>query len=112
MRGSNDESFENLASVLKALANPTRLKILALCSSHERSSRELREALGISKPLLIAHLRILLRTGLLSYRIEVDEERGVIRKYYRTEDFRICVSREYLSKLSQGGGGALTHSKS
>lgn len=104
MGGGSNESFEDLASVLKALANPTRLKILALCSSRERSSRELRDALGISKPLLIAHLRILLRAGLLTYRVEVDEERGVIRKYYRTADFRICVSREYLSKLSRGSG--------
>jgi len=101
LRGDNDESFEHLASLLKALANPTRLKILALCSSRERSSRELREELGISKPLLIAHLRILLRAGLLTYRVEVDEERGIIKKYYRTADFRICVSRDYLSKLSR-----------
>lgn len=44
------------------------------------SSRELREALGISKPLLIAHIRILLRAELLSYRIKVDEIKGVIKK--------------------------------
>ncbi len=97
------ESLEDLASVLKALANPTRLKILALCSSREVSSRELREALGISKPLLIAHIRILLRAGLLTYRVEVDEVRGVVRKYYRTTDFRVCVSREYLSRFYRKG---------
>jgi len=101
LRGNDDESFQNLASVLKALANPTRLKILALCSTRERSSRELREELGISKPLLIAHLRILLRAGLLTYRVEVDEEKGIIRKYYRTADFRVCVSKDNLTKLTK-----------
>jgi ArsR family transcriptional regulator len=97
------KSLEDLASVFKALANPTRLKILALCSPREVSSRELRDVLGISKPLLIAHLRILLRAGLLTYRVEVDEVRGVLRKYYRTADFRICVSKEYLSRFCKEG---------
>lgn len=99
----DDELFDSMASVFKALANPTRLKILALCSTRERSSRELREALGISKPLLIAHLRILLKAGLLTYRVEVDEERGIIRKYYRTADFHVCVGKEFLSKLHRQG---------
>ena len=49
-----------LSTVLKALANPTRLAILALCAEREMTSRELRERLRISKPLLIAHIRILM----------------------------------------------------
>jgi len=47
----------------KVLSNPIRLKILALCIEKERSSRELREKLGISKPLLIVHLRKLISMG-------------------------------------------------
>ncbi len=100
MTENNDtKTLEDLALVFKAFANPTRLKILALCSLREMSSRELREALGISKPLLIAHIRILLRAGLLTYKVKVDEVRGVVRKYYRTANFHICMSREYLSRF-------------
>lgn len=35
-------------------------------------------------------------TELLSYRIEVDEGKGVLRKYYGTSEFRIVVSHESL----------------
>ncbi len=97
---NKERLFEDMASVLKALANPIRLKILALCSAREMSSKELRETLNISKPLLIAHLRVLLRKGLLTYKIEVDEDKGIVRKFYRTSNFNICVSREKLSSLN------------
>ncbi|RLG85554.1 MAG: ArsR family transcriptional regulator [Thermoprotei archaeon] len=91
--------WERLAEILSALAHPTRLKILALCSEKERSSRELREALGISKPLLLAHLRVLMRAGLIEYRAELDEQRFVVRKMYRAKSFRICISPQELRRL-------------
>lgn len=90
---------ERLAELLKVLANPIRLKILALCLSKERTSRELREELGISKPLLIAHLRKLVDSGLLEYRTELDEERMIVRKYYKTKSFEICVNSEILEEI-------------
>ncbi len=107
MTEDDGKALEELASMFKALANPTRLKILAICSLREASSRELREALGISKPLLIAHIRILLRAGLLTYRVEVDEAKGVVRKYYRTTDFHICMDRKHISRFyrrNEAGG--------
>ncbi|MCD6095562.1 MAG: winged helix-turn-helix transcriptional regulator [Thermoprotei archaeon] len=95
---NGNQELEKLVSDLKALANITRLKILILCATKERSSKELREALGISKPLLIAHLRILLRVGLLTYRTEVDEERGIVKRFYRA-DSQICINKKYLSRI-------------
>ncbi len=90
---------ERLAEVLKVLASPVRLRILALCLSEERTSRELREKLGLSKPLLISHLRKLVNAGLLEYRVELDEDRMIVRKYYRTKDFEICINSEILSEI-------------
>ncbi len=90
---------ERLAELLKVLASPIRLKILALCLSKERTSRELREELGISKPLLIAHLRKLVDAGLLEYRTELDEERVIVRKYYKTKSFEICINPEILEEI-------------
>ncbi len=86
-----------------ALSHPIRLKILALCSVRERTAKELREMLKISKPLLIAHLKVLLRVGLLEFRAELDTKRYIVRKYYRTRDFKLCVSGEELSKLLNEG---------
>ncbi len=90
---------ERFAELLKVIANPIRLKILALCLVEERSSRELRETLGISKPLLITHLRKLVNSGLLEYRTELDEDKMIVRKYYRTKDLEICLTREILQEI-------------
>ena len=90
---------ERLTELLKVLANPIRLKILALCLFKERTSRELREKLRISKPLLISHLRKLVNMGLLDYRTELDEERMIVRKYYRTRSFEICINSEVLKEI-------------
>ena len=91
---------EKYAKIFKVLSHPVRLKILALCLLNEKTSRELREKLGLSKPLLIAHLRKLVNVGYLTYRVKVDEERGIVRKYYKTsENFKIVFSRENLKKI-------------
>jgi len=87
-----DEYVQELSRTFKALSSPTRLKILRLCMDEERTSRELREALGISKPLLISHIRKLLNAGLLDYRLEVDERRKIVRKYYRTRINSPCLA--------------------
>ncbi|WP_461866903.1 ArsR family transcriptional regulator [Thermococcus sp.] len=69
-----------------------RLKILALCLNEEKTSKQLREALGISKPLLISHLRKLMNSGFLEYRVEFDEKRMIVRKYYRTKNIDLCIA--------------------
>ncbi len=96
-----DGEIESLSSLMKALSNPLRLKILALCSLRRRSNRELRDLLGISKPLLILHLKELVRKGLLTVETEIDEERCILRKYYRTADFDIHLNRKLFVSLGR-----------
>ncbi len=88
-----------LASLFKVLSSPTRIAILILCSKREVSTRELREKLGISKPLLLAHIRKLVKAGLLESRLVVDEEKGRVIRLYRTTDFEVCISRDLLGEL-------------
>ena len=98
----SDHYSEELARLLKVLGHPDRLKILALCLTKERTSRELREKLGLSKPLLIVNIKKLVNIGLLEYRVEYDEERMIIRKYYRTKkDLRICLDEKTLKKIAE-----------
>ncbi len=92
---------ERFSELLKVLSNPIRLKILALCLERERSSKELREKLGISKPLLIAHLRKLLNAGFLEYRTELDNARMIVRKYYRTRDLELCIDEDFLRRIAR-----------
>jgi ArsR family transcriptional regulator len=96
-----DDPIVNLSKILSVLSHPTRLKILALCAVKERSARELREELGISKPLLIAHLKQLINYGFLESRAEIDEQKFIVRKYYKTRKFEVKISDEILAKLLQ-----------
>lgn len=58
----------DLSHVLKTLADPTRLRMLALCGSAELSVGELSRALSMSQSRVSNHLRILRETGLVSER--------------------------------------------
>ncbi len=42
---NQDNNLDNLVKILKALANPTRLKILTLCTEKPMRCKELREKL-------------------------------------------------------------------
>lgn len=57
--------MEDLLSGLRAAAEPTRLRILAICARSEICVTELMEVLGQSQPRLSRHLRLLADSGLL-----------------------------------------------
>ena len=57
--------MERLVDMLKAGADPTRVKILCLCSRAELSVGELTRILGQSQPRVSRHLKILAEAGLL-----------------------------------------------
>jgi len=79
-------SAEGAASVvpmLKALADPARLRLLSLVASHEGGEAcvcDLQDALDLSQPTISHHLKVLHAAGLLHR-----EKRGVW-VYYRVED--------------------------
>jgi ArsR family transcriptional regulator len=59
-----------LAALFQALADPTRLRILALLRSMELSVGELAQLLGQSQPRVSRHVRILSDSGLVGRRKE------------------------------------------
>jgi DNA-binding transcriptional ArsR family regulator len=69
-----------MAAVLQALAEPTRLAVVQLLSTGPRRAGELAQAAHMSAPSMSKHLRVLLETGI------VTDER-------RTEDARLRVFR-------------------
>ena len=56
---------EQLIQCLKALADPVRLRLVALCSHGECSVSELTRVLALSQPRVSQHLRQLCDAGLL-----------------------------------------------
>ena len=59
-----------LLRVLRALAEPTRLRVLRLIGERPRSTQELAPLIGISEAGLSKHLRLLAEVGLLETRRE------------------------------------------
>ena len=79
------ESFDSLLPRLRAIAEPSRLRLLAVLSRGEFSVSELTEILGQSQPRVSRHLKLLDDCGLLErfreqhwiyYRVPVDTGGG------------------------------------
>lgn len=89
------ESAERIASLLKALADPVRLRLLSLVAAHadgEACVCDLNDAFDLSQPTISHHLKVLHEIGLLNR-----SKRGVW-VYYR-------VRPEVLSDLGALLGG-------
>jgi ArsR family transcriptional regulator len=70
----------HLAGLLKALADPTRLRLLSMIQSHEGGEAcvcELTEPLGLTQPTVSHHLKVLADTGL------VERDKRGVWAYYR-----------------------------
>jgi ArsR family transcriptional regulator, arsenate/arsenite/antimonite-responsive transcriptional repressor len=71
---------ETLAARFKALADPTRLRLISLVAAHKEAEAcvcELTDPVGLSQPTVSHHLKILVDAGILSR-----EQRGKWA-YYR-----------------------------
>jgi ArsR family transcriptional regulator, arsenate/arsenite/antimonite-responsive transcriptional repressor len=91
------EQAERIAPLVKALADPVRLRLLSLIASHagqEACVCELNDAFELSQPTISHHLKLLHGSGLLER-----EKRGVW-VYYR-------VNRAALEDLSALLGGGI-----
>jgi ArsR family transcriptional regulator, arsenate/arsenite/antimonite-responsive transcriptional repressor len=74
------DSAEQLAVVLKAIAEPTRLRLLSLVAAHadgEACICDLIDPVGLSQPTVSHHMKVLVDAGLLTR-----EQRGKWA-YYR-----------------------------
>ena len=58
-------NLDTLMAALRAAAEPTRLRLLALCSQAELTVTELTQILGQSQPRVSRHLKLLCEAGLL-----------------------------------------------
>jgi DNA-binding transcriptional ArsR family regulator len=67
---TDERVYEMQATICKAFANPTRLRILDLCSQGEQSASALQDASGISATNMSQHLAILKAAGVVASRRE------------------------------------------
>ena len=76
----SQDDAERIAPLLKALADPARLRLLSLVASHEGGEAcvcDLNDAFDLSQPTISHHLKVLHGAGLL------DREKRGIWVYYR-----------------------------
>ena len=62
--------METLLSLLKALADPTRLRLLALCDCSDLTVSDLTNILGQSQPRVSRHLKVMVEGQILERRTE------------------------------------------
>ena len=81
---SKKTPFDILAKQLKALADPNRVRIIALLLQGEQTATELNQQLRICQPTLSHHMKVLCDIGLVSLR------KAGVRRFYRlhTKNFR------------------------
>src|ERR1700691_4774030 len=58
-------ALDELLSALRAVAEPSRLRLLVLCARGELTVSELAQILGQSQPRVSRHLKLLCEAGLL-----------------------------------------------
>lgn len=84
--------YQGQATVMKALAHPSRLLIVHALMEHELCVCELRELLDQTLPTVSRHLSVLKNAGLLR-----EEKRGLYIYYHLKcpciGDFLACVGR-------------------
>lgn len=76
----SDESAHQIAPLLKALADPVRLRLMSLVASHENGEAcvcDLNDAFDLSQPTISHHLKVLHEVGLL------DRSKRGVWVYYR-----------------------------
>jgi len=92
------EQAEQVAPLLKAMADPVRLRLLSLVASHaggEACVCELTDAFELSQPTISHHLKVLHETGLL------DRSKRGVWVYYKVR----TEALDSLASLIGGAGG-------
>jgi ArsR family transcriptional regulator, arsenate/arsenite/antimonite-responsive transcriptional repressor len=90
----SEADAEQLAALLKAMAEPTRLRLLSLIAAHDGGEAcvcDLTRPVALSQPTVSHHLRILVEAGLLTR-----EKRGVWA-YYRLVPERLAQAAAALT---------------
>jgi predicted transcriptional regulator len=87
---------QELLEILSALANPHRLQIIKALVNETNYVSQLAREIGISRPLLIMHLKKLEDAGLVTSRLELSED-GKAMRFYEVADFDIPLSPRFIS---------------
>lgn len=104
------ESLEELVKMLKVLANPVRLKIIAMLSEESMNVYSIAKRLKLSYPLTYLHIDALRRHGLVMEVRREGSSRGLLPlRYYRSLDFELTLSLSKIKDIAAGMEGVEGH---
>jgi DNA-binding transcriptional ArsR family regulator len=93
---------DELLTVLTAVANPHRLRIVAELRDGRVHVSELARRLGMSRPLLYMHLDKLEKAGLVTGQLELSED-GKAMKYFELAPFDLHLNAETIIAALRNG---------
>jgi predicted transcriptional regulator len=92
---------DRLLTMLAALANPHRLRIIAALASGGRNYvSQLARELGISRPLLHLHLQRLQEAGLVGSKLELSQD-GKALNYFEVRSFDLEITPTVIARAAQ-----------
>jgi predicted transcriptional regulator len=92
---------DHLLAVLNALANPHRLRIIALLATGGRNYvSQLAREIGISRPLLHLHLQKLEEAGLVTSQLELSAD-GRALNYFEVSNFAFPLTPAVIAAAAQ-----------
>jgi predicted transcriptional regulator len=90
---------DELLTLLGALSNPYRLKIIAILHQEKQYVSQLARELGISRPLLYLHLQKLEDAKLINGYHEISDS-GKAMKYYELNSFSITLNVDLIAQVA------------
>lgn len=103
--------------MLSALANPHRLRIIAVLATGRQYVSQLAREIGMSRPLLHMHLQRLEAAGLVAGTLELSDE-GKAMKYFEVTPFVLHLTPERIAEAVEtlankpGNDDSTTHTTS
>ncbi|MGD0926838.1 MAG: winged helix-turn-helix domain-containing protein [Streptosporangiaceae bacterium] len=95
---------DELLTVLTAVANPHRMRIVAELRDGRVHVSELARRLGMSRPLLYMHLDKLEKAGLVAGQLELSDD-GKAMKYFELAPFDLHLNAETIISALRDGSG-------
>lgn len=92
----DEAKLEEVADILKALADPNRLRILDTLMQGDSCNCELNDRLGLPPNLLSHHLRVLRQVGLIDSRRDVVDGRWI---YYAVNKETVTHWRAWFNEF-------------
>lgn len=101
----SEDGPQKLVKTLKALANPTRLKLIASLEEEPKHAYALAKEMGLSYPLTHLHLKGLRKLGLIEEIIqETTAESRPVTKTYTPARFELVLTPESIRKIMEEEG--------